>query len=229
MGWRTKRTDSTRVVTAVALTMSVVFNVTLTGCDDYQAYGKRSEVSASAPTASDPMSYRLQQGRAYIYDIRIEADFPNSKNSITGRSEYRVIAVESGTGRMKLSNFGELHFNEQPKPGRPLSLGDVGDSATRLLVANCLWPRTVTLEPKGRVVDSSGQSQLPYMLGNLWALVLEPLPEGSENHWESRRGSQIRERGSLGPIPIWPGKARTSSGPPRSTRSITRLTQAATS
>ena len=42
---------------------------------------------------------------------------------------------------------------------------------------------TIRIDACGRVLDSSGGAPLPYLLGDLAELVVEPLPEAEQNTW----------------------------------------------
>jgi hypothetical protein len=52
--------------------------------------------------------------------------------------------------------------------------------------------REVTVDSRGRVVSERGEAQLPFAMGDLMELIIEPLPEAAEARWERRGAPAIR-------------------------------------
>jgi hypothetical protein len=50
----------------------------------------------------------------------------------------------------------------------------------------------MTLDERGRVVNQRGDSQLPFVLGNLSQLIVEPLPAEAEAEWSRTESTAIR-------------------------------------
>jgi len=138
---------------------------------------------ADAASAGEAPRYRFKAGERYIYEVRIEADLPDTIETTSGHSFYTVRSTKESSGEMTLRSFGSLRKKQQRKPNQrfrfrppfPLSGANFGLS------------REVTIQPNGRVVRCSGSSQLPFLLGNLWQLVLFPLPEEGQQSWQTTR------------------------------------------
>ncbi len=150
----------------------------------------------AAENASAVPRYKFALGGRYVYAIKVEADLPESVETLSGNTTYTVKSVDAKTGQITLVNTGALVTKSKAKPSRqgfrpfpprpsfPPMFGP-GDFAPQ---------RELTITPDGFLVRYQGESQLPYLLGNLSMLVLEPLPPGGKTTWETRRAVSIAEK-----------------------------------
>ncbi|HVV99868.1 MAG TPA: HEAT repeat domain-containing protein [Planctomycetaceae bacterium] len=136
--------------------------------------------------------YAFKAGQQYIYEIKIEAELPGEKQIMSGNSQYDVKSVDS-SGQMSLVNTGMLVTRHEVKqqPGRfpgpprgPRGFPGISGSPRR----------EVTIDAQGTVVKYEGEMQLPFLLGNLALLVLEPLPKDGQRTWETKREITIFEK-----------------------------------
>jgi len=128
--------------------------------------------------------YRFEADQRYVYEVNIVAELPDHKETTSGHSFYTVKSVDEKNGQVTLRNFGSLRTRKQRKAGgrfrpRPLRPSFRG--------ASYGISREVKIEPCGRVVRASGSTQLPFLLGNLWQLVLPQFPDEPQQTWERKR------------------------------------------
>ncbi len=50
------------------------------------------------------------------------------------------------------------------------------------------------VDPSGKIVRYERKPQLPYLIGYLWALAIEPLPATGQNTWQTSRDLEITDR-----------------------------------
>lgn len=175
-------------------------------------------VAGSAQTrarAAEPLRYRWQPGGPFAYEIEVTADTPDSLETYRGRLVYTLAGSEGGV--LKLTCSGGLTKSEKPKSGASSSPWDFGPFGPRGigvpfgLRAPNPYPglgqttSTLTITPQGQVRTLEGNSQLPWLLGNLSLLILESFPEGDEPSWEEKGGVLItskgrEERSRFGPL-----------------------------
>jgi len=135
--------------------------------------------------------YRFEEGKRYVYEVRIEATTPDGREVTSGHSHYTVKAVNAASGNMTLSNTGALstRTGSQSGYGRPFGPrgspfrqpgGPLAPAETNYGLA-----REIVVDPTGNVIRSSGHAYLPALLGDLWALVLDPLPPEGKQRWTS--------------------------------------------
>ncbi len=150
--------------------------------------GSASPDTAGADTPKNLPRYRFQPDERYVYEIKIETDLPDEKQTMTGHSYYKVKSVDEAAGRITLSNRGSLSTHKEPKssgtgsilfppwpPLRPFFSSGAHYGASR----------EVIIEPTGNVLKSGEDSQLPYLLGNLWELMIDPMPPEGKRTWHS--------------------------------------------
>lgn len=155
-----------------------------------------SVVQAEAPAGQ--LSYGFKAGQSLVYEVRIEADQGDVTELFVGHPQYKV--KNATTDRIQLEFTGYLEPSIQAKEGSapgPFSLRSpyassmlsnltgLGHASTRLQTTE------ISINPKGRDISIRGSSQLPYLLGNLSNLMLEPLPTGPEQTWTRSEEMQI--------------------------------------
>ncbi len=155
-----------------------------------------SGATAAKENADTELRYRFSAGQQLVYDVKIEADLPDSVQTQTGQLSYNVKAVDA-EGSATLTCSGNLASHDAPK--HPERFGPV------------LMPR---LSPRGGmfrfaetpeiVVDRHGNlvkfnqaasdTQLPYLLGPAIQQVLPPLPTDDKAPATAQRPVAVYEK-----------------------------------
>lgn len=139
------------------------------------------------------MRYGFKAGQRCTYDVKIEADLPEAGETVTGHSFYTVKSVDAATGQITLSNSGSLATRRQIKPSNRPRLRPPGPPSPFASMSYGL-AREVVIDAKGNVIKYSGDTQLPFLLGNLWQLVIEPLPADAKASWQIERPIEVFEK-----------------------------------
>lgn len=145
---------------------------------------------------SGSLQYRFQSGQTYSYDVKIVAELPDETQTLSGVSRYTVKAVDAQSGQMTLTQSATLmmkhdakqtsrsvgRFPRPPRMGRPMFDLSSYNSPSELVV-----------DPSGKVVRYQRKTQLPFLLGNSWGLVIEPLPADGQTQWQVAQDAEITE------------------------------------
>lgn len=141
----------------------------------------------SSPPTAEPsrLRYGWKQGESYIYSVRIEIDAGDSSEVLSGNSTYDV--SDATADGITLSHRGHLLPISQPRRGSPFSSG----FRRPMTFDSWVGPRgiggeEIRINTAGRIVRTSGDSQLPWVLGSLSHLVIEALPAENKPTWEVR-------------------------------------------
>jgi HEAT repeat protein len=130
-------------------------------------------------TAIKKLHYAWKQGQVYVYRVRIIGERGNDTENRTGDVTYKVKSTQldeiqlAMTSKMKYETFVVPH-RYVLMPGR--HVGFVSD-------ANGAKEVTIRIDPNGRLLESKGEAPLPYLLGDLSELVVEPLPPQEQATW----------------------------------------------
>jgi hypothetical protein len=183
---------------------------------------KRDEGPSTPNGASTGLRYAWKAGQNYVYKVKIEVDLGDESLEMTGNPSYQ--AVSADTNRAVLRFRGTLMENRRPKagaggmagafgprvprgPGRmgPRGIGPAGPIRPRMgpsfspltgvgLHGPMSWSE-LTVDPQGYITRQQGTSQLPFLLGNLSYLMIEPLAVDSQPTWtvENDAGIIIRD------------------------------------
>ncbi len=161
------------------------------------AVGISLTLSAAAADAGAPAlpRYQFKAGEHYVYEINIEATLPDGKETLSGQSEYTVKSVDAMNGQMTLVNRATLTTHKEAKAvarmGPPMRRG--GPFGGPLSGPSYGTPREVVIDPQGTAIKYTGDCQLPFLLGNLWQLLIDPLPAQAKQTWEIKRDIAITE------------------------------------
>jgi hypothetical protein len=151
---------------------------------------------ATSTTAAEPvlLRYGWKAGERFAYQMEIVADKGDETETLKGTPTFVVESVDKDGAKVVLRNKdlgsttqaktqGRPPFGIRP-PGPPRipRIGPPGAS---------FQGHELTLDDRGRVVNERGDSQLPFVLGNLSALVFEPLPEKAEAAWKRTESTGI--------------------------------------
>ncbi len=137
--------------------------------------------------SAEPLRYQLQSGQKFSYRFDITVDAPDAVTSYKGITNY---TVQSASGdQVRLLYQGGLNESSQPKdigmrggfprfPEPPMMPFGRPTFAGKTMTQN-----TITLSTRGQVLAMEGDSQLPYLIGNVSLLPFEPLPEDEQPQW----------------------------------------------
>ncbi len=169
----------------------------------------------TAESGSVGLRYGWNAGTTYIYAVKIEADRGEFVEELTGNSSYTIASVESD--RIELTFRGGLHEVQKGKEGKPaVRQGPIGLSGPRgprgprgmagprgplgmspaspmtgVGPFSAARPSGLALDALGNITREEGSSQLPYLLGNLSHLMIEPLPKNADQTWTVANDSGI--------------------------------------
>lgn len=161
---------------------------------------------ATAADGSKALRYDFEGGKRYVYEIRIESDTPDAKEILSGQSFYTVKLVHADSGNLTLSNYGKLLVDRQKRPEpadadatpshRPGKVPSGYLRRPRTPAHPVIYPkyetrREITVDPAGNVLKDSGSSQLPFLLGDLWQLVLDPISPEAKLSWRVKTQARI--------------------------------------
>jgi beta-lactamase regulating signal transducer with metallopeptidase domain len=158
---------------------------------------------ASAPVppldGKGPLRYRWEANKTYAYTIQIEADEGESIETLTGTPAYTVRST--GTDGTAVVFNGRLMSMQKFKPrqgipfGRPPRIRSPFSPFSGVGVPTFPTAEHVLhLDDNGNLQSMSGDSQLPFVLGNLSQLVLVPLPNDAQVKWEESEKTSVTLR-----------------------------------
>lgn len=146
--------------------------------------------AASSALAANPgLRYRFQEGRTYVYEVKITADLGDVRETREGLSIYEVKSATSE--KITLAHSGSLSASRKMRDGEPLMF----------FPSPFMWSGGVTaresemeIDAAGDLVDSQHLTPLPFMLGDFQVLVIEPLSQASNSSWKKNRDITIVEK-----------------------------------
>ena len=195
--------------------------------------------SATASADETPLRYRLKKGQSIAYRVEITADTDEVVDAMQGI--IRFTANEVQDHQLQLTYQGGLSRVKNFKPRASAHRGF--DPFARGFPRAPFGPRgpfggsslpsglrqttnELVLSPRGAIQSLRGDSQLPYLLGNLSIFVFEPLPQEAERQWTVETGISIEEGGEsmrrpFGPPGFFNDEPKTrTSGSERTTFSL---------
>ncbi len=126
--------------------------------------------------------YRWRIGDTLTYSVSIEADVANNPQTLSGTPVWRV--VDSDALGTRLACDGGVTARQRPRriePGRlPFSFNPSYEQYGGALFEDS---PTLEVDDRGVVHRSTGDSNLPWLLGSLSELVIVPLPADSVSRW----------------------------------------------
>lgn len=183
-------------------------------------------ITLAAP--AQPLRYRFQPDQQFAYEVDISADMPTKVETLKGVISYKVTSTGDP---LKVTYNGGLKKSSKTKPGEssgrsgfrppgfggapfPMGMGGPFGRSSNPFKGLSTTTNQITLTPRGSIRAMKGDSQLPYLLGNLSILIFEPLPEQDQSSWKIDNGVTITEEGDRPdgfgpPIPFGPfGRGR---------------------
>lgn len=152
------------------------------------------------------LRYGWQPGRAYSYTVRIDAEDEEYQETQTGNLTYTTRSAEADGAVLTLSNSLMLQRRRRDGvpgvfPGGPPSYGPSPFAP----------PRELRVDARGQVLRSSGDTALPYALGDFAGLAVVPLPAEGRKTWEVTADRAVPESTEPESSPGWP--RRVGFGP----------------
>ncbi|MEM8670824.1 MAG: SHD1 domain-containing protein [Planctomycetota bacterium] len=152
-------------------------------------------------TQAQTLEYRWQSGQKFSYEIEIVIDTDAEKITYKGMTHYSVGSV---SGNQAVVTYrGGLRESKQSKARRSRGIpfgGPFGAMSRPLspfsrptFAGRSQTTNKITLSTLGEVLAMEGDSQLPYLLGNVSLLPFEPLPERQQSAWSYDTGISITE------------------------------------
>ena len=134
----------------------------------------------SAPAAAlKKLHYAWKKDQTYIYQVRIIGERGRSTEDRSGEVTYKVQSARSD--EISLAMTSKLKRDDTSRPAKVVLLpgrrvGFVSD-------VDRVKEATIRIDTRGRLLESKGEAPLPYLLGDLSELVVEPLPAEEQATW----------------------------------------------
>lgn len=141
------------------------------------APAQRSSKFTSFPVKSSRLRYAWKEGQTYVYRVRMSAERGDTKENYAGDITYTVKSVRNN--EIQLSASGNV---SRPQKSDSASVSSRRTGHSRRAQTNPMF--SITVDDLGRVVQSDDDSSnLPYLLGDVAHLVIEPLSVAGESSW----------------------------------------------
>ncbi len=146
-----------------------------------------AKVARPSAATLKKLHYAWKKGETYVYHVRIIGERGDDTENRTGDVTYKVKSTRFG--EIELGMTGSLKYAdvENPRtyvilPGRHVRF-----------ISRVEEPKEVAIriDPHGRLLESRGEAPLPYLLGDLSELIVEPLPQTEEASWTIARDPGI--------------------------------------
>ena len=142
---------------------------------------------AAAALAADPvpeLRYQWKAGQLHMYAVTIEADYGDYIEVMTGNPVYEIKSADQDG--IKLTFRGGLAEKQQLKPDQKgLLLSRPRSPFSPFTGVGAPKLTEMAINRRGETISSKGSSQLPFLLGDLSTLMLDPLPKGTEPTWKT--------------------------------------------
>jgi hypothetical protein len=157
----------------------------------------------AAKADADSLGYNWQNGQKFSYQIEISIQADDETITYKGITNYTVnkataeqatVTYQGGlkeSKQVKRSSRGRGgRFGPRGFPGRPSfpSPFSKPNFAGKTKTTN-----KITITPRGETLAMNGDSQLPYLLGNVSLLPFESLPKNDQRQWTLDTGVSITE------------------------------------
>ncbi len=143
--------------------------------------------------------YLWKEGQTHVYSVTVEVDQGDYLDILSGTPSFTVGKADQDG--IQVTFRGALRERQQAKPGKRILFGPSRISPFSPFTGVGSTPRSTELKisSRGEILSVKGSSQLPYLLGNLSQLLLEPLPKENEKAWKVTRDIAITQsEGRLG-------------------------------
>jgi hypothetical protein len=141
----------------------------------------KSEPSPGPASAAAPAGLRFQwkNDQSYVYRVRIVGDRGDYKEEFAGNVTYKVKSVAADEIQLLMTSSLSGGQNWAPPrivvlPGRHVRFYSTAQGPKNV---------TITIDSLGRVTRIEGDSSLPFLLGDLAQLMIEPLSPEKKAAW----------------------------------------------
>lgn len=158
--------------------------------------------AATLSASAQELHYSALPKQSFAYHGKVVVDLPDKVETYEGDLVYTVSAADAES--LSLNYNGGLYKSVKVKdsarrfgprgpdffdgPRSPFSQNNFRGSERT--------SNDVTISPQGKVLRMRGDSQLPYLLGNVSLLPFEPLPKPATNEWRVGGAVTITEKDS---------------------------------
>ncbi|HEY1683212.1 MAG TPA: HEAT repeat domain-containing protein [Tepidisphaeraceae bacterium] len=122
--------------------------------------------------------YHFSANHRMVYDVKITAELPDQKQTISGNLFYTIKSVDPSEPQASVNFFTTLHLNSSFSSNQ--HNGPFFQNSSVLPFANIgidlSRGRDIVVSQSGRVIEYGAEDQLPYMLGNAWDLGVASSP-----------------------------------------------------
>lgn len=152
-----------------------------------------------SPSVAQSLRYASEKGQIFTYDFDIEVENPSLTTKYTGSTTYVVDSLDDQqlsltyqgglveSVKRKDSSTGFPAFPSVSIPRIPIG-GPFGETKFK---GRTQTTNQITMSRLGKVIEMGGDSQLPFLLGNLSLLPFEPLPEEGDESWTAGLGVRV--------------------------------------
>jgi hypothetical protein len=144
-----------------------------------EAMPDAAKPSAATAALLKKLRYDWKKDQSYVYRVRIIGERGNDTENRTGDVTYKVKSTQLGEIHLAMTSNMKYEVTANSRrhvllPGRHVGF-----------ISNVEGTKAVTIriDPNGRLLESAGEAPLPYLLGDLSELVVEPLPQAEQASW----------------------------------------------
>lgn len=166
------------------------------------------------------LRYGGKSGQQFAYQIDVSVEAGATTVKLNGVTRYTIDGVADG--QLRLTYRGGLHETKTTKPeaGGP-AFGPPGFGGPRrrlgpripsfpdpfsrpAFAGKTQTTNRIVMSPTGAVLSMEGDSQLPFLMGNVSLMPFESLPEANQKEWVIDSGVSITEKSENGRRPFGP-------------------------
>jgi hypothetical protein len=150
------------------------------------------------------LKYGWKTGEKHYFKVTIQSDRGDYWVNHTGTPSFTVTSADADG--MKLTFVGSVSESKKAKPGKRIFFRPSFPRSGLSGVGISSRGQTMSINRFGEVISSKGSSQLPYLLGNLSQLLLEPLSKDGKTNWSVGEDISIGTSNSRFPRPSFLGR-----------------------
>lgn len=132
----------------------------------------------SVPVKGARLRYAWREGQVCVYRVRINVERGEFKDNYAGDITYKVKSVRANEIQISVSGNVERLWRSSTVSERVHTF-----SSTTSRRPKTTLPVSMTVDDSGHVIQSDDSPHLPYFLGDLAQLAVEPFPAAGENSW----------------------------------------------
>jgi hypothetical protein len=149
-------------------------------------------VRAECGEKTDTLRYGWKAGETYLYSVRIEAKLDSGTIVLTSLNNYGCVKADRDGFWLRQRNNLIARKEDPDGKSTPTILRSGLTAAART--------NDIRIDAFGNVLKSSGESQLPFVLGNLSMLAIVPFSTEGKTTWEVKSDCIVRESAPAKPV-----------------------------